>query len=295
MSVSPPRPKMPQLNALRAFEASARLGSISAAAQELYVTPAAVAQHVKLLEAWAGEKLFLRSPQGVELTPLGLSVLADFEFAFDALGNAVQKLRTSASPRDVRIAALPSIAQHWLSPRLPEVRLALPDVSISVIALEQCPNLTRDPFDLAVFFEEEPDSVDYTVIKQDVIFPVCSPDLAKRVHNLNDLKREVFIHDSTWRDDWRLWLESVDPKTNVSKSGPEFSLYSLALEECRNGAGFLIGHEALVQREILAGSLVAPFKHSLSLDRWLAIRLRKTHKNNPLVHQIVAMLCQRDS
>ncbi len=98
MSVSPPRPKMPQLNSLRAFEAAARLNSISSAADELCVTPAAVAQQVKSLEAWAGDKLFKRHAKGVELTPLGARVLTDFSDAFDALALVVQKLRLNANP-----------------------------------------------------------------------------------------------------------------------------------------------------------------------------------------------------
>ena len=119
MTVSPPRPKGPPLNALRAFEAAARRGSFSAAADELCVTPGAVAQQVKSLEAWAGARLFLRHAQGVELTALGLDVLPGFVAAFDRLGEAAQALRSQAAPDTIGIAALPSIAQLWLSPRLP--------------------------------------------------------------------------------------------------------------------------------------------------------------------------------
>ena len=249
MPVSPPRPKMPPLNALRAFESAARLSSISAAADELCVTPAAVAQQVKSLEAWTGEKLFKRNAQGVELTPLGAGVLSDFRAAFDSLGAAVQKLRTSAAPFEISIAALPSIAQLWLSPCLPEIRAAMPEVSISVSALEQRPNLVREPFDLAIFYEDQGKSTNAIVAGQDTIFPVCSPTVAARLNTIGDLANEVFLHDSTWKDDWRTWLSHTSPDANLNKSGPEFSLYSLALEECRNGAGILIGHEGEVDAD----------------------------------------------
>ena len=90
---------MPALNALRAFEAAARHGSFSAAAEELNVTPGAIAQHVKSLEAWTGEKLFKRNAQGIELSLLGASVLSDFTAAFDRLGDAMRNLRASAAPK----------------------------------------------------------------------------------------------------------------------------------------------------------------------------------------------------
>ena len=220
MFVSPPRPKMPSLNTLRAFEAVARLTSIAAAASELCVTPAAVAQHVKSLEAWAGDQLFKRNARGIELTPLGSSVLADFKLAFDHLGNAVQKLRTSAAPFEIRIAALPSIAQLWLSPRLPEIRSAMPEVSISVSALEKCPNLVRDPFDLAIFYQDTKDTDHTIMVSHDKIFPVASPTIAKRINDLSDLKNQVFLHDMAWRDDWNIWLSHTLPNENYTQKRP---------------------------------------------------------------------------
>ncbi len=292
MAVSPPRPKMPQLNALRAFEASARLNSISAAAAELFVTPAAVAQQIKSLESWAGEKLFKRNAQGVELTPLGSSVMADFTDAFDHLGAAVQKLRTSAAPLEVRIAALPSIAQLWVSPKLPEIREAMPQVLISVSALEQRPNLVREPFDLAIFYEDQSVENVAATVGCDMIYPVCSPAIAARLKSVNDLAGEVFLHDSTWKNDWKTWLSVASPGQNLNKSGPEFSLYSLALEECKNGAGVLIGHEALVRAQIDSGQLVEPYAIKVALPRNLAFSTLKPLDENPVLAKVVAMLKQ---
>ena len=111
MSISPPRPKGPPLNALRAFEAAARLGGFTPAADELCVTPGAISQHIKSLEDWAGSPLFVRRSQGVSLTELGESVAAEFSTAFDAMGNAVRALRTRAAQSSINIAALPSVAQ----------------------------------------------------------------------------------------------------------------------------------------------------------------------------------------
>lgn len=295
MPVSPPRPKMPPLNSLRAFEAAARLNGISAAADELCVTPAAVAQQIKSLEAWAGEKLFKRNAQGVELTTLGANILVDFSTAFDKLAAAVQKLRMSANPHEIRIAAMPSIAQLWVSPRLPAIRNAMPNVSISVTAMEQPPNLLREPFDLAIFYEENTAASDAIVIGRDAIYPVCSPDLAARLNKTDDLKKEIFLHDTAWKNDWKTWLSVASPDKNLNKSGPEFSLYALGLEECKNGAGVLIGHDALVQPQLIAGTLVAPFKLKVDLTMCLTIRTLKPLETSSSLRAIISMLAEANA
>lgn len=290
MSVSPPRPRLPHLNSLRAFEAAARLNSIALAADELCVTPAAVAQQVKSLEAWVGDKLFLRNAKGVELTPLGAAVSADFSNAFDSLVSSVQKLRLSANPQELRIATMPSIAQLWVSPRLPFIRKTMPDLSLSVTALERPPNMRREPFDLAIFYRDQKEENQTGFIEDDVIFPVCAPAIAERLNAIADLRNEVFLHDTAWKEDWKTWLSAASPDANLSKSGPEFSLYALALEECKNGAGILIGHESLVRRQLQEGSLVAPFDFMVTLPRQLAYTTSETCTDNPVFRKVISML-----
>jgi LysR family glycine cleavage system transcriptional activator len=293
MVISPPRPAGPPLNALRAFEAAARLGGFARAAEELCVTPGAVAQHIKALEAWAGAALFERHTKGVQLTHLGRSVIADFTAAFDGLGGAVQALRTRASPKQIRIAALPSIAQLWLSPNLPAIRAAAPDLEVSITAMENPPNLDRDPFDLSVFYTERDAGRYDTVIGTDVIFPVCAPVIAKRLLSMDDLQQETCLHDSTWSDDWAVWMASAFPGKTVDGPGPVFSLYSLALEEAKNGAGILIGHEHLVRAHLASGVLVAPFEVRIMLAQKLMISSAATVSVNPAVDLVIRTLCHK--
>lgn len=290
MAVAPSRPKGPPLNALRAFEAAARLGGFAAAAEELFVTPAAVAQQVKALEAWAGAPLFERRSQGVRLSEVGRAVLGDFTAAFDRLGEAAQKLRQKAKPDHVRIAALPSVAQLWLSPRLPRVRAALPGVTVSVTAMEAAPNLRREPFDLAVFYEPLPAASGSIVVCRDVIYPVCAPAVAGGIGSPADLVRARFIHDETWKDDWTRWLAEAAPGLTLDTSGPSFSLYALALEEARNEAGILIGHDALVGDLVAAGTLVAPFETRVRLDRALTIAASDAGLTSPRLRAIIDLL-----
>jgi LysR family glycine cleavage system transcriptional activator len=267
MALSPPRPKDLHLNALRAFEAAARLGGFAAAAQELGVTPGAVTAHVKTLETQLGATLFERTARGVELNALGKRVLPGFVDAFDALGEAVQALRAEAAPRVVHIATLPSIAQLWLSPRLPALREAAPDISISITAMEAPPNLKRAPYDLCLFYGEAGQGA----LARDVIFPVCAPGVAQRLETPSDLAAVTCISDAAWADDWAIWLAQALPGEAFSPRGPVYSLYTLAVAEAVNGAGVLIGHESLVSDHLKRGELVAPFAVRVTLGRHLRL------------------------
>ena len=250
----------------------------------------AVAQHVKALEAWAGADLFERRSQGVELTPFGASLVHDFGYAFDRLGEAVQKLRSGASPKHIRIAALPSVAQLWLSPRLPEIRRASPDIAISVTAMEWQPNLQREPFDLSIFFDEAHGRTRAVELCQDVIYPVCAPDVAARLKTPADLVGETFLHDASWHDDWGHWLGAALGGMPMDSRGPVFSLYSLAVEEARNGAGILIGHEPLVRGHLTSGALIAPFAVKVELDRTLSMDVAPAAARNPNADRVVRAL-----
>lgn len=265
MPVTPPRPKDLPLTALRAFEAAARLGSFALAAVELGVTAGAITAHVKTLEAALGATLFQRTPRGVRLTALGQTALPVFTEAFDALGQAVQSLRSAAAPRTVHIATLPAIAQLWLSPRLPALRAAAPDIEISITALEHPPNLKRTPYDLSLFYGTDPQGA----LAPDVIFPVCAPALAPRLKHPADLATVPCLSDAVWSDDWAHWLGAAG-ETFVPR-GPVFSLYALAVEETVNGAGVLVGHADLVAGHLKRGTLVAPFALGVTLPRHLRL------------------------
>jgi LysR family glycine cleavage system transcriptional activator len=272
MAVNPPRPRMPPLNALRAFEAAARHESFAKAADELGVTPAAVSHQVKALEAWLGAPLFVRHAQGLHLTDAGRAALPSFSPAFDAMGLAVQELRIWAPRPQVSIAALPSIAQLWLAPRLPALRAALPALRPSIHALEEPPDFRREPFDLAIFLTRQaPAGSRAFKLCDDFIYPVCAPALARQLKTPADLAAQLLLWDTTWTGDWALWFEAAGVKGPSIESGSEFSLYSMALQAAVDGAGVLMGHEALVSRALAAGSLVAPFPQRVPTGLSLSI------------------------
>ena len=260
MPVAPPPLTRLPLNALRAFEAAARTGAFTLAAAELGVTPGAVTAHVKALEDRLGAALFERQARGGRLTALGLAAVEELTGAFDALAGAEARMRALALPQEVHIATLPAIAQLWLSPRLPSLRAAAPEISVSITALEAPPNLKRSLHDLSLF----PAESGGRLLAADELFPVCSPVLAARLRRVEELGSVPCLSDTAWDRDWEDWLAAAE--ANVQVRGPVFSLYALAVEEAVNGAGVLMGHGPLVAGHIARGALVAPFPQRVGLE-----------------------------
>lgn len=165
-------------------------------------------------------------------------------------------------------------------------------------ALEKQPNLQREPFDISIFYNdsfEQSDGMDADIheVCKDIILPVCSPSIAERLSHPSDLKNENCIHDSSWSEDWSNWITSALPNQSIKLTGPVFSLYGLAIEEARNGAGVMMGHQALVENDLENGRLVTPFKHSLKLNRALTISTAKSVKENPFLKLIIETLLKR--
>ncbi|MFT4435968.1 LysR family transcriptional regulator [Caballeronia sp. 15715] len=285
--VTPPRPKNLPLNAIRAFEASARLGSFVAAAHELGVTQGAVAAHIKTLEAQIGVRLFERQPRGIEMTALARRVLPGFIGAFDAMGAATQALLQEAAPQQVHVATLPAIAQLWLSPRLPELRKIAPDISVSISALGEPPNLKRVPFDLSIFYRPHGEGV---TVEREMIFPVCTPAIAKSLTHPADLVNATCLIDPAWADDWAIWAKAAAPGVDFVPEGPMFSLYALAVAEAVNGGGVLMGHRALVRSELESGRLVAPFQTEAELPTSLSIAWARKPRRHSAAELVVELL-----
>lgn len=290
MSVSPKRPKGPPLNAMRAFEAAARHISFVAAAEELNVTPGAISQHVKTLEGWADAALFRRNAQGVELTPEGQSLVAEFTRAFDQLADAARALRNLKPNADFHIAALPAIAQLWLPKRLRQIRSQFPDISFSVTALEAPPSLGRELFDLSIFFAPADGTANQVVVCPDEIVPVCAPALKDQVCRANGFLGVPLLHDLVWNEDWTKWAQHSGYDLHSAKGGAQFSLYSLAVEEAKAGAGILMGHLCLIEDALATGELTVAHTKLFPTDRSLVIQMPQRTRRRPETDQIIACL-----
>src|SRR5262249_46081820 len=146
--------------------------------------------------------------------------------AMDMLGTAVQTLHAQARPTDIHIAALPAVAQLWLSPRLPKIKRAFPELRVSVTALEGPPNFKRDLLDPGLFYsDQEAPDCDAIVLLRDRLLPVCAPSLQEhaQLSDPADLRNQTLLHDMAWARDWNRWLQAaaLDVESNT---GPAYSL-----------------------------------------------------------------------
>ncbi|MEM9518319.1 MAG: LysR family transcriptional regulator [Actinomycetota bacterium] len=262
----PPPLDMPSVAALRAFEVAARHNSFSRAAEELHVTPAAVAQHVKAVEAWAQQPLFDRTARGVTLNDAGQRARPVLTDAFHALGTAANLLRDGArGVKTLRIAAVPAIAELWLAPRLSEIRALAPDADVSVHAVDRRPDLQRDGFDLVASFEPSDTATDHLVL-------VADPALAAALQSFDDLAGATRLRDLAWDHHWTSWFGPDTAPTPARTL--DVSLFSMAVAAATRGEGVLVGRHSLLAPELSAGVLVEPFDRRVPTGDRLAIAMR---------------------
>jgi len=292
MAVQAPSPRLPPFLALRAFEAAARHQSFTRAAEELCVTPAAIAAQVKALEQWLGQPLFDRHSQGLSLRAQAAEALPGLSEAMDQLGQAVQTLRGRVAVHQLHIAALPALAQLWLAPLLPALRRALPGLQLSLSALEQPPNFQREAYDLGLFYGSAlpPKGCRRLVLAHDALLPVCSPALLGPQGQVPELAQQTLLHDSVWAQDWPRWLQAAGHHAVDAKAGPRFSLFSMALQAAQAGQGVLMGRQRLVAAALADGSLVAPWGPAHALAESIELLLPESRAGQDLTLSLIRAL-----
>ncbi|WP_421702285.1 LysR family transcriptional regulator [Aliiroseovarius sp.] len=248
---------IPSLSALRAFEAMARLGSFSAAARELNVTHAAVAQHVRGLEAEFGESLARRAGSGMELTEEGQRLAAALSQGFGQIAAGVRELRQARGGRPIQVTLTPSFAENWLMPRLGGFRTAHPDLPIALIPHQGVSDLVRDGYDLGLRFGRG----DWPGVEAQMLVPanfvvVGRPDILEGVDtdDLSALATLPWYVEEGW-DETRLWAEAAGLDLSFSDVTP-FPINTMVLSAVRAGLGVAMQAHALVESDLKSGNLV---------------------------------------
>jgi LysR family glycine cleavage system transcriptional activator len=258
------------LNALRAFEAAARLQTFSAAAADLHVSPPAISQLVKSLEDYVGRPLFHRSRTGVSLTREAAAAYPAVRDGFALLAEGLQRLRRPAAPSIVTLSVTPAFAGKWLLPRLERFRVAHPRLDIRLDSTNRLVDLRSEGIDLGVRYGQGlyPGLQAEHLMGED-IFPVCSPSLlqglGKTELSMDDLVALTLIHDATFDFDpsyptWAVWLAAHGAKPNERiRGGLLLNSSVLAVQAALDGHGVALGRSQLVQAELASGALVKPF------------------------------------
>jgi len=252
------RPPLP-LNALRAFEASARHLSFTRAAAELNVTQAAVSHHVKSLEQQLGLKLFRRLPRGLLLTDEGQTLLPELREAFDRLAAAVERAHAERRGGHLSISLVATFALSWLVPRLPRFHAACPATELRLATHNNRPvDFAGEEVDVAIRYgtpeEAGPQAerlFDYALT------PLSGRQFIGRLSRLQDLRSLPLIRTGDAAD-WPLWLAAAG-LPDVRIRGPVFDSTRVMIEAAIEGVGIAIGSPYLFAGELADGRLHQPF------------------------------------
>ncbi|GAA6159523.1 transcriptional regulator GcvA [Ruegeria sp. HU-ET01832] len=272
---------LPPLNALRAFEASARHLNFRLAAEELGVTQGAVAQQVRGLEARLAEKLFDRLPRGLALTEAGRRFHAPLRRAFRLIEEAVTDL---SGDRHVTISVTPSFASKWLVPRLKDFSSRYPDIAVQIDARERLADFKSDGVDIAVRQGRSPFGSDLSSVPlfSTEFIVVCSPSLATQVKAPQNLSGAILLNDTHG-----LWPLFLDRAGVVGKPRMmNFSQTSLAIDAAVSGQGIALANAPLVAAELASGRLVQPLPDVLVEDLGFHIVVPKRPRQPELVEVV---------
>jgi LysR family glycine cleavage system transcriptional activator len=257
--------RLPPLNALHAFEAAARHGGFTGAADELCVTRGAVSRHVKLLEEQLGVALFRRLPQGIELTEAGRRLLPILTNAFESIGRGAREI--SSASRELRIICEHTFSIRWLIPRLDDFRVLQPDIHIRLTtAFYGWNDFISGEFDVGIGCAAEgkpPDGIEVLTLFPMIIVPACAPALLQRSTPLKapaDLARFTLLHESPGHLDWTAWLAAFGIQGVDPRSGVVLPNLDMAVKAAVMGKGVVMGDLVLTREEFESGLLVMPFE-----------------------------------
>ena len=257
------------LNALRAFESSARHLNFTRAAQELNVTQAAVSQQVRMLEERLGTVLFKRLARGLSLTDEGLALLPVLSGAFGRI-EAVLKQFDGGHFREVlSVGVVGTFALGWLMPRLKLFQEAHPIVELRLFTNNNRVDLTAEGLDFAIRFGDGKWPVTQNAMLLDAPLAVlCTPDIAQRLAAPGDLINETLLR-SYRADEWSNWFAAAGVEPWML-NGPVFDSSRLMVEAAIQGAGVALAPAAMFMQELEAGSLMRPFEMEINMGSyWL--------------------------
>lgn len=272
---------LPPLNALRAFEAAARLNSISQAANELHVTHGAVSRQVRSLEEHLGVALFSKEGRGLKLTDSGIRLRDVSAELFNRLRSTCAELQQGQADAPFVLACPGSLLARWFIPRLDRLNRELPELRLQLSASEGELDPRRSGVDATLWFAEPPWPADMQVFElaAERIGPVLSPRYAQfpALHQAPAaaLLGEPLLHTSSRPQAWPSWAASNGLDTSALKLGQGFEHLYYLLEAAAAGLGVAIAPQQLVTDDLAGGRLVAPWgfvETSARLALWVPAR-----------------------
>ena len=256
----PTRRPLPPLNALRAFEATARNASFSKAAEELHVTPAALSHQIRGLEDLLGLKLFHRRARAIELTDAARLIYPGIRTGFENLRAAVEQLDRARQDRILVVSASPGLTAKWLVPRIYRFLAQHPDIDTRISSGTAYANFTTDGVDVGIRLSSgvHPE-LHVEKLADEWMLPLCSPRLLdgeQPLRSAHDLPRFPLIQIDlpglvpTWDD----WLRAVGIEGIDTTRGLRLNVADHALDAASEGTGVVLGYKLVASHDIASGA-----------------------------------------
>lgn len=256
---------LPPLNALRAFEAAARLQSVSRAGDELHVTHGAISRQIRALEEQLGVSLFDKAGRGVKLTDAGLRLRDVTSESFERLRGVCADLRRQQEERPFVLGCPGSLLARWFIPRLDRLQRELPELRLQLSASQGELDPRSTEVDATLLFADPPWPADMQVFElaPERIGPVLSPRYANYARlaaaTAEALYAEPLLHTTSRPQAWPQWAAAQGLAAERMQQGQGFEHLYYLLEAAAAGLGVAIAPQTLVADDLRAGRLVAPW------------------------------------
>ena len=244
--------RLPPLNSLKSFESAARHLSFTKAADELFVTQAAVSHQIKLLEDFLGVELFKRKNRALELTEFGKTYFADINKILRKLNEATERLLTLKNDPHLSISVPQTFGIQWLVPHLSDFNRLHPEIEVRLKGVDQDEGLLSKEIDLAVYYGKGNwQNLQVDRLGKENLLILASPELLAKnpIYAKEDLKHHTLIHTHT-RDNWRAMADYLAIDELNIQQGPLFSHTFMALQASIHGQGVALANRLLSLQEI---------------------------------------------
>lgn len=266
------------LNALRAFQVSARHLSFTRAAKELNLTQAAVSQHVKNLESRLGVSLFRRVPRGLVLTDEGLALMPVLSESFDRIATALAGYRGTAPKQVLSVGVVGTFAVGWLLPRMRDFQAIHPHIELRLFSNNNSVDLAAEGLDFAIRFGDGNwHGIEARALLSAPLTLVCAPNAAPRLRTPRDALFEPLLR-SYRAQEWSTWFTAAGLEPPLLK-GSMFDSSLVLADAVAQGAGIALLPARLFEREFLSGRLCRPFALEIDTGRYWLTRLASRREN----------------
>lgn len=253
--------KLPPLNSLRAFEAAARHGSFTAAANELCVTVTAVSHQIRQLEDLIGRKLFERSGRAVALTTAGSEIFPMLRDGFDQLATAFTHMEAARETDRVSVSMTRAFAERWLMPRLDRFTYAFPNLTVNIHASEDVVDLRAEGLDLAIRYGPPLSGIGQTVLLEDHYIAVAASAICcSGIVSIDQFKNKPLLAYK-WKNPafscptWSSWIAEAPHSKHGDFKISWFSEETLAMHAAERGLGPLLSSNVLIDERIKSGTM----------------------------------------